>query len=189
MVVLLLRSLGHHHLGGEQEAGDGCGVLERQARDLGRVQDAHLDHVAVLAGRGVVAVAALALADLGEHDRTVFTGVLHDLAQRLLDRPRQDADADVLVVVRTHQLIEHLLHANERDAATRHHALLDRRTGCVQRVLEAGLLFLHLDLGGRADLDHRDAAGELCDALLQLFLVVVGGGILDLPADVLDPAP
>ena len=37
------------------------------------------------------------------------------------------------------------------------------------------LLLLHLDLGGRADLDHRDTAGELGNALLQLFTVVVGG--------------
>jgi hypothetical protein len=56
----------------------------------------------------------------------------------------------------------------------------------VQGVLDAGLLLLHLDLGGRTDLDHGDAAGELRDALLQLLLVVVAGGFLDLLADRLD---
>ena len=36
--------------------------------------------------------------------------------------------------------------------------------------------------------DHRDAAGELCQPLLQLLLVVVGGRLLDLRLDLGDPA-
>jgi ABC-2 type transport system permease protein len=46
----------------------------------------------------------------------------------------------------------------------------------VQRVLDAVLLLLELDLGGRADLDHRHAAGQLGQPLLQLLAVVVGVG-------------
>jgi hypothetical protein len=53
----------------------------------------------------------------------------------------------------------------------------------VERVLDAGLLLLHLGLGRRADLDDRDAAHELREALLELLAVVVGGGVLDLGAD------
>src|SRR6185437_14365968 len=45
------------------------------------------------------------------------------------------------------------------------------------------LLFFHFDLGRAADLDDRDAAGELGQTLLQLFLVVVGGGLFDLRLD------
>ncbi len=41
----------------------------------------------------------------------------------------------------------------------------------------------HLDLGRAADADHRDAAGELGQALLQLLTVVVRGGFLDLRLD------
>jgi hypothetical protein len=58
----------------------------------------------------------------------------------------------------------------------------------VQRVLDAGLLLLHLDLGGGADLDDGHAAGELGQALLELLAVVVAGGVLDLDADLLDAA-
>jgi hypothetical protein len=47
-------------------------------------------------------------------------------------------------------------------------------------VLDAGLLLLHLGLGGRADLDRRDAAGELRQPLLELLAVVVDVGVLDL---------
>jgi hypothetical protein len=58
----------------------------------------------------------------------------------------------------------------------------------MQGVFDAGLLLLHLGLGGGADLDHRNAAGELGQPLLQLLAVVVRGGLLDLGADLLDAA-
>ncbi len=45
------------------------------------------------------------------------------------------------------------------------------------------LLLLHLDLGGRADVDDGHAAGELGEALLELLAVVVAGGLLDLGLD------
>ncbi len=45
---------------------------------------------------------------------------------------------------------------------------------------------LHLDLGGTADLDHGDAAGELGEPLLQLLAVIVGGRVLDLLLDLGD---
>ena len=50
------------------------------------------------------------------------------------------------------------------------------------------LLLLQLDLGGRADLEHGDAAGQLGEALLELLPVVVGVGVLDLGLDLVDPA-
>ena len=63
--------------------------------------------------------------------------------------------------------------AQQRHTAAGDDAFLDRRAGRVQRVLDAGLLLLHLDLGRGADLDHRHAAGQLRQPLLQLLLVVV----------------
>jgi hypothetical protein len=49
----------------------------------------------------------------------------------------------------------------------------DRGAGRVERVLNAIFLFLHLDLGGASDADHRYAAGKFRQPLLQLFLVVI----------------
>ena len=93
-----------------------------------------------------------------------------------------------LLVLGHLELLERLEAADERDAAAGDDALFDRRAGRVERVLDAGLLLLHLGLGGRADLDDRDAADELGEALLELLAVVVGGGVLDLRADLLDAA-
>src|SRR6185437_2245972 len=83
------------------------------------------------------------------------------------------------------ELLQRRLGADERHAAAGDDALLDGRAGRVERVLDAGLLLLHLGLGGRADLDDRDAADELRQALLELLAIVVAGGVLDLAANLL----
>ena len=80
-----------------------------------------------------------------------------------------------------------LARAQVGDAAAGDYALLDGRARGVQRILDPGLAFLHLDFGCRAHLDQRHAAGQLGQALLQLLLVVVAGHLLDLQADLLDP--
>src|SRR5690242_16536493 len=58
----------------------------------------------------------------------------------------------------------------------------------MQRVVNAVLALLYLDLGGAADADHRYTASELCQALLQLLAVVVRGGLLGLRADLVASA-
>ena len=73
-------------------------------------------------------------------------------------------------------------------AATGDDAFLDGRADGADRVLDAVLLLLELDLGGRADLDDGDAAGQLGEALLELLAVPVGVGVLDLRLDLRDAA-
>src|SRR3712207_4146 len=50
------------------------------------------------------------------------------------------------------------------------------------------LALLELDLGRGAGLDDGDATGQLGEALLELLAVVVGVRLLDLGADLVDPA-
>src|SRR5262245_27367138 len=186
--LLLLRSLGDHRLGRQQATRDGCRVLQRKTRDLRRVDDAELDHVAILAGRGVEAVVALAAHDGIQHHGRIGAGVADDLAQRLFDGSLQDVDADVLVLVRAFEVRKALQRAQQRHAAARHYALFDGRARRVQRVLDASLLLLHLDLGRGTHLDDGDAAGELRHALLELLAIVVRRGLLDLLVDLIDAA-
>ena len=49
-------------------------------------------------------------------------------------------------------------------------------------------LFLQFGLGGSANTDDGDAAGEFGQAFLEFFLVVIAGGLVDLDADLLDAA-
>src|SRR5579864_3779918 len=185
-VLLVLRSLSHHDFRREQQPRHRSGVLQRKTRHLGRIQDAFFEHVPELARGRVPPESALAFLDPVENHRGILAGVVDDLAQRLLDGAGEDADTDVLVLVRRLELFEYTLDADQGHAATGHHALLDRGTRGVQRVLDARLLLLHLDLGGCTHLDHGDAARKLRDALLQLLLVVIGGGLFGLLPDRLD---
>ena len=96
-------------------------------------------------------------------------------------------DADLLVAFEL-QAFQSRGRAQQRHAAARNDAFFDRRASGMQRILDASLLLLHFGLGGRADLDHRDAAGQLRQPLLQLLAIVIGGGLVDLGAQLLDAA-
>src|SRR5437879_6494821 len=187
--LLLLLLLHHHALGGEEQSRDGRGVLQRRAGDFGRVDDAGRDQILVLVGLGVVAEVQLGrLLHLPHDDCALGTRVLHDDPDRLLERAADDVDAGLLVVICAPDLVERLLAPQQRYPAARHDALLDRGAGGVQRVFDPSLLLLHFGLGGRAYIDHRDAARQLREPLLQLLLVVIRRGLLDRRADLGDAA-
>ena len=92
--------LGDQHVGRQRQAADAGGVQQRGLGDLGRVDDADLEHVAVLAGGGVVAEAGvLVFQDLGDDDFAVFAGVVGDLPGRGLQGLGDDVEADLLVAL------------------------------------------------------------------------------------------
>ena len=176
-------------LGGEEQTGDGSRVLQGRPGDLGRVDDAGLEQVLVVAGGGVEAVGALEVANPLDDDTALHAGVDRDLLQRLLERAGHDADTGGLVADHVvGQLVDPGLGPQQGDATAGHHALLDRSLGGADRVLDAVLLLLELHLGGGADLDDGHTAGELGQALLELLGVVVGVGVLELGPDLVDPA-
>src|SRR5690606_15901445 len=186
---LLLRLLRHHGLRGDQEAGDGRRVLKGRPHHLQRVDHAHGEEIAILAGLRVPAIAEIALlADLAHDDGTFLARILGDLADRGFDGAADDIDTNPLVIVLNRDVVEHLAGAQKRHTATRQQAFLDRRPRRVHGIVHAVLALLHFDLGGAADADHRNAAGELGQPLLQLLAVIVGGGLLDLCLDLVDAA-
>src|SRR5690606_14379235 len=186
--LLLLGLLGDDGLGGEEQPGDRRGVLQRRPGHLGRVDDARLEHVDVLTGRRVEAVARRKAAHLLDHDAALETGVDGDLLERLLQGLADDGGTGRLVAAQL-QLVEGLGTGLEQGhATTGDDALLDRGLGVPDRVLDAVLALLELDLGRGTGLDDRDTAGQLGETLLQLLAVVVGVGPLDLGADLVDPA-
>src|SRR5262249_13013619 len=162
-------------------------VLQSSTRYLGRIDDASLDEVFELAGLGVVAVVVVfVFADLADHDRTLFAGVADDLAQRLFKSALHDGGADSFVArERLLQSFDTRDRANQRYATAGNDALFDSCARRVHRVLNASFLLLHLGLGSGTDLDHRNSADELRQALLELLAIVVAGGLLDLSTDFL----
>ena len=128
----------------------------------------------------------LHILDLLDHDGALDTGVVGDLAERFLNGAPDDIDADLHVAF-DFELVQGGLGPEQGDAAAGHDALFNGRLGGVHGILDPGLLFLELGLGGRSDLDQGDAADHLGQALLELFAVVVGRRIFDLGADLFDP--
>src|SRR6185369_9179919 len=125
----------------------------------------------------------LQVAHLLRHDAALEAGVDRDLLERSLGRDANDVRTGGLVTVQLDLLERGVGRLDEGDAATGDDALLDGSLRVANGVLDAVLALLELDLGGRADLDHRDAAGQLGQPLLQLLAVVVGVALLDLRAD------
>ena len=126
--------------------------------------------------------------DLADHDRALYACVFGDLADRRLKRPEHDVDAGLDVGILVAELADRGLGAQQRHAASRHDAFFNGRLRRVHRIVDAILLFLDLDLGRTADADHRDPAGKFRQTLLELLLVIVGGGLLDLRLDLGNPA-
>src|SRR5215470_16338277 len=186
--LLLFRLLRDYCLGREEQTGNGGSVLQRGTGDLCGVNYPGLEHVDVLAGRGVEAVPGAERLHLLGHHAALEAGVHRDLLERLLDRLADDSGAGRLVA-RQVELLEGVdAGLDQRHAATGHDTLLDRGLGVAHRVLDAVLALLQLDLGRGPGLDHRNAAGQLGQPLLQLLAVVVGVGVLDLGPDLVDPA-
>ena len=96
-VFFLLRELGDDGFGGEQQAGDRRGVLQRAAGHLGRIDDAGFDQVFVFAGGDVVTFVAFALLDFLHDERAFLARVIGELAERLFDRAAHDLHADLFV--------------------------------------------------------------------------------------------
>src|SRR5437899_2056712 len=136
--LFLLLLLHHDALGREEQARDGCGILQSGPGDLGRVDDAGRDQVLELIGLGVVAeVLVLRLLHLANDDSAFRARVLGDDADRLLEGPAHDLDAGLLIVIVTLGLVQRLLTPQQRYAAARHDAFLDRRAGRMQHLLAA----------------------------------------------------
>src|SRR5712692_8608801 len=187
-LLVVFLEFGDERFGGEHQARDGSCILQRQAGDLGRVDDAHLDHVSILTGVRVEAVVfVLRLADFADDHRAFGSGVECDLASRLFESALHDTDADSFVIVQL-ELLDGGDAAQQRGAAAGDDAFLNGRTSGVHGVLNASLFLLQLGFGRGANLDDGNAAHQLGKALLELFLVVVGGGVFDLFADLLDAA-
>src|SRR6266850_228491 len=78
--------------------------------------------------------------------------------------------------------------AQKRHTAAGNNAFFNGRAGRVERVLDAGLLFLHFGFGRGADVDDGHPAGQLGQAFLQFFFVVRRIGRLDLVFELADAA-
>src|SRR5207253_6296334 len=115
---------------------------------------AGLDQVLVDLRLGVEAQRVVVSVDqLAGDDGAVMARILGDLAERRLQSAADDVDAAGLVVVDALQALEGAGGVEESGTAAGNDAFLDRGAGRVERVVDAVLALLDLDLGRTADLD------------------------------------
>jgi hypothetical protein len=141
----------NHGLGGDDEARDLSRILQRGPYNL-RVDDPLGDQIVVLAGLSIITpIVLLLLKDSADHHRAVVAGVQRYLARRPADCPPDDVNAVLLVLVGRHNQVEHLGGAQQRHAAARQNALLDRGARRVHGIIDAILALPRIDLSGPAD--------------------------------------
>src|SRR5664280_1281109 len=184
----LLGLVGDDDLGGEEQRGNGRGVLQCRAGDLSRVDDALGDQVDVLAVGRVQTPARGQVADLLSHHPALHATVDSDLFERSLGRDANDVRTRGLVALKRELDERSVGGLYQGHATTGDDALLDCSLRIADSVLDAVLALLELDLRGRARLDDSNATGKLGEALLELLAVVVRVGLVDLGADLVDPA-
>src|SRR3990172_1304972 len=189
--LVLLGDVGDEGLGRQDHRGDRGGILQGALGRFGRIDDAGLDHVDVLAPHDVetevlVLLLGLLAANGLEHDGAVLPGVFRDLAQRDFQRAPDDRHADGLIVELQLEVLQRFHGVDQRHTAAGDDAFLDRRPRRRQGVFDAVLLLFELGLGGGADADDGYPARQLGQALLQLLLVVVAGRLVDLDLDLFD---
>ena len=178
--ALLLGSLNDSNLGGTEEGCDTTGVNQGGANNLQGVDDTGGDHVNVLASGAVIAavkVLGVLIGQLADNDGALKTGVLNNGAGRAGDGALDDADTELLVEVGGLDTVKAVGRGLEESGTTTgEDTLLDGSAGSVQGVDNTVLLLTDLNLGGATDLDDGDTTGELSKTLLELLLLVLGGG-------------
>ena len=91
--------LGYNALGGQEHAGDGSGVLKRDARHLGGIYDTGLVEVLVNVRASVITEGSLAFLHALYDYGTFFSGVVDDLTERLLDGALDDFNTRRFILV------------------------------------------------------------------------------------------
>ena len=151
-----------------------------------QVEDAHLDHVTVVAGRRVETLALGQALDLLDHNGALVASVARDGLHRGLERLADDVDAQSSMG--SEVSIESARSRSQNAHAPPPATMPSRRPHGVglAGILDGALRSLELYLSSSANLDDRDTAGELGQTLLELLLVEVGGGVLNLVLDLGD---
>jgi len=149
-----------------------------------------LNHINVLpSGRveSLVEVVLILIHKLADNNRALQSSILHNGAGWLGDGVLDDRDTELLIEVGWLDVSESVGSSLEESSSTTwEDTELNGSTGGVERINVTVLLLANLNLGGATDLDDGDTARELGKTLLELLLLVVGGGwVVDDAADLL----
>ena len=120
---------------------------------------------------------------IGDHVGVVAS-VGCDLVQRSGEGALHDLNAGALIPIQLGgEAVQVGGELNQGAATAGHDPLFHRGAGGVQGIFDAQFAVAQFRFGGGADFDHRNATGQLGDALGELLAVVLRLGVLQLALD------
>jgi hypothetical protein len=161
--------------------------LQCESDHFGWVHYTGFHQIFIGVGIGIVTKSAFAVFYFIDDDRTFRTGIVGNLTKWLLHGTHDDFHPQLLIGFDFH-FLQRGQTSNQRNAPARHDPFLYCRTGRIEGIFNPGFFLFHFCLSGRAHVDHRHPADQFGQPFLQFFTIVVGGGLIDLSANLLDPA-
>src|SRR6266702_3589516 len=107
-------------------------------------------------------------------DSSIATSIDGDLAQWLLQGTAQDIHTRHLIASRLY-LIQHRDSSDQHRTTTSHDAFFNSGACRGKSILNAMLLLFQFDLCGGTNFNHANTADQLCQALLELFTIIIAG--------------
>src|SRR5690606_9220606 len=130
--LLRLWFVGNNTFGGQQHAGNRCGVFKCYTAHFSWVDNTGGHHVLVLLRTSVETVFCLSFFYLLYYDRAFDTCVGNYLTKRLFQRAADDSDTCVLVDVFACEVQDRLYAADIGSTTTGNNAFFNSSAGCVQ---------------------------------------------------------
>merc|ERR1711884_43646 len=156
--------------------------------NLGGVNDTGGDHVDHLLIGGVeTLVDVSALLDVVDNHGGVQTSIVGNRVQRPGERVLDNIHSLLLVLILGCDGINSWQTSDQSNSASGNNAFLHSGSGGVESIGHTILLLVDLNLGRSSDLEHGHTAGQPRHPLLQLLLLVLAVGVLDLVPDHVDP--
>ena len=124
--------------------------------------------------------------DLFNYHGSFFTGIGCDLVNRFFQSFRKDFHCHFFFIRYSFQGFEGFRGLNEGNSTTGYDTFFNSCTGCGQSIFNTMFLFFQLGLSCGTNTDDSHTASQFSQAFLQLFAVIIAGGVIDLSADLLD---
>jgi len=184
--LVIVFNVGDDDIGRKHQAGDRSGVLQGGAGDLGRVNNAGLEHIHKFAFVGVKAGRIVLFQQLFDNYVAVQAAVVDDLPGRRFQCAAQNIETDFLIAFGFAFTFGYFRNTSQKNhAAADDNAFLGSRFGGVQRVVQQVLAFLHFRFCRGSGFNDGNAAGQLGQAFLKFLAVVITGGFFYLAANLL----
>mmetsp|Transcript_36759 Transcript_36759/g.60213 ORF Transcript_36759/g.60213 Transcript_36759/m.60213 type:complete len:261 (-) Transcript_36759:46-828(-) len=194
---LRVGNINDHCLGGQEQPCHRTCVLQAAADDLRGIHNSSHHEVVIGPNFSIVAHVRVVvfrgrLADILQHDVAILPSVARHQPQRIAQRALDDVSTNPLLVIlqRLLDFVHFVRQLQQSAASTDDNALFHGSLRGIQRIFHTQFLLLQFCLSLGSNLDDGNSSRKTCNSLIQLFLLILRGCLiqqaLDLPDTGLD---